>query len=167
MTRNKAIQTINQTTMASTTTLNPVSNASTSSAPAPTAAPLNNNGISASVPDFSTTLGGNAFFELGDAELSDADFAAMLQNYNNSLPTPTTTRMENQTRRQQPPVLYNERTEEAQNDVNFYSPMFDFETISEFLTAEVDMDAFFNFNDASLPSTNTQSGDNDTQFSAN
>lgn len=78
------------------------------------------------VPDLPKTSGGNVVLELGDQALDDEAFAAMLEKYNQSLPpanTPTTVAARNNGN---PVVLYDEPTEAAQTDANFYASVFDY-----------------------------------------
>lgn len=113
--------------------------------------------VSASVTDnnepgdnltFSKTAGGNAVFNLGDEEIDDDHLAAMLTEHNHSIATvPNHVAMTMS--RNATPVLYHERTEDAQNDKNFYSSMIDFE---EFTTSPIDLEDLFDFQAAAMPS---------------
>lgn len=84
------------------------------------------------VPEVTRTLGGNVELELGDENVDDDAFAAMLEQYNNSVTHTTNpvamaiTPVSMGIIESRPPVIYNEPTEEAQNDSNFYSSMHDF-----------------------------------------
>ncbi|KAK4693975.1 hypothetical protein P7C71_g3526, partial [Lecanoromycetidae sp. Uapishka_2] len=85
-----------------------------------------------SAPELTRTLGGNVELELGDEDMDDNALAAMLEQYNNSVPqinNPIVTGIIEST----PPVIYDEPTEEAQNDSNYYSSMHNF---NPFMTDE-------------------------------
>lgn len=71
-------------------------------------------------------IGGNVQLELGDETLDDNEFAAMLEQYNNSV-TQATPAAANDIIESLPPVIYDEPREEAQNDSNFYSSMHNFD----------------------------------------
>lgn len=78
------------------------------------------------VPDLPKTLGGNTVLDLGDETMDDEAFAAMLEKYNQSIPpanTPTAIASRNNGK---PVVLYDEPSEAAQTDANFYSSVFDY-----------------------------------------
>lgn len=78
------------------------------------------------IPDLHKTPGGNAELELGDETLDDEAFAAMLEKYNQSIPpanTPTAVRARNDGKTA---VMYDEPSEAAQTDANFYSSVFDY-----------------------------------------
>ena len=78
------------------------------------------------IPNLPKTLGGKVVLELGDEAMDDEAFAAMLEKYNQSIPpasTPTTVASRNNGN---PVVLYDEPTEAAQTDANFYSSVFDY-----------------------------------------
>lgn len=80
----------------------------------------------AMIPDLPKTLGGNVMLEFGDETMDDEAFAAMLDKYNQSIPpanTPITAAARNNGN---PVVLYDEPSEAAQNDANFYSSVFDY-----------------------------------------
>ena len=82
----------------------------------------------AMLPKFETTQAGNIMVNIGDEDLEDQELAAMLDAYNKDIPAPSTARtrfLQSTTT----PVLYAERSEAAQNDVNFYSSMIDWDTI--------------------------------------
>lgn len=75
------------------------------------------------IPDLHKTLGGNAVLELGDETMDDEAFAAMLEKYNQSIPAannPTAVAIGN------PVIFYDEPSEAAQNDANFYSSILDY-----------------------------------------
>ena len=77
-------------------------------------------------PDLPKTLGGKVVLELGDENMDDETFAAMLEKYNESIPpanTPATVAARNNGK---PVVLYDEPSEAAQTDANFYSSVFDY-----------------------------------------
>lgn len=96
------------------------------------------NQITSSLSELPRTLGGNVELELGDENVDDDTLAAMLDQYNNSLPPPT---VGSYIAQQTPPVIYDEPTEEAQNDGNFYSSMHDFNPFmtDEELASELNM----------------------------
>ena len=71
------------------------------------------------LPELERTEGGNVTFNLGDEGISDEAFAAMLQDYNESLPVSGSTHGKF-LEALAPPVIHWELTEEAQNDKNFY-----------------------------------------------
>lgn len=81
----------------------------------------------ATLPELTRTLGGNVELELGDENVDDNVLAAMLEQYNNSLPPQTNSPAAAMIIQAKPPVIYDELTEEAQNDSNFYSSMHDFD----------------------------------------
>ena len=90
-------------------------------------------------PDLPKTLAGNVTLGLGDEHLEDDDLSAMLEQHNQTLPqvnNPFGAILTNL----QPPVLYDEPTEEAQNDRNFYSSLYDFDSFmsDKELAAELD-----------------------------
>lgn len=78
------------------------------------------------IPDLPKTRGGNLVLELGDEAMDDEAFAAMLEKYNQSIPpanTPTTVAARNNGK---PVVIYDEQSERAQTDANFYSSVLDY-----------------------------------------
>ena len=78
------------------------------------------------VHDLPKTQGGKAVLELGDETLNDEDFAAMLEKYNKSIP-PATTQVAIAARN--PRIsrgIYDEPSEVAQSDYNFYSSVLDY-----------------------------------------
>lgn len=80
----------------------------------------------AMIPDLPKTLGGNVVLELGDETMDDEDFAAVLEKYNQSISpanTLTTVAVGNNGK---PAVFYDEPSEPAQSDANFYSSVFDY-----------------------------------------
>lgn len=91
------------------------------------------------VPDLYKTLGGKAVLELGDENMDDETFAAMLEKYNQAIPpanTPATIAARNNGN---PVVIYDEPTEAAQTDANFYSSVFGYNPFAgnEELTEEM------------------------------
>ena len=72
------------------------------------------------LPDLEKTPGGNPVFTLGDVDLGDDDFAAMLEAYNNSLNLPVNPPQAIGARRlNNTPMIYSERVDEDQDDFNF------------------------------------------------
>lgn len=83
----------------------------------------NNPTDTAAVPGFEKTPTGNAVFTLGDDSIEDdATLMAMVQKHNEDFMASTTHYDESAA-----PVLYHERSEEAQNDASFYSNMLNFD----------------------------------------
>ena len=80
----------------------------------------------AMVPDLPKTRGGNVVLELGDETMDDEAFAAMLEKYNQSIPPANTPNAVAARNNGNPAVFYDEPTEAAQNDANFYSSVFDY-----------------------------------------
>ena len=79
----------------------------------------------ATVPEFETTPTGNAVFTLGDDSIEDdAAIMAMVHKHNKDLMALTTHYDATAA-----PVLYHERSEEAQNDASFYSNMLNFDAM--------------------------------------
>ncbi|KAL8863467.1 MAG: hypothetical protein Q9178_000148 [Gyalolechia marmorata] len=79
----------------------------------------------ATVPEFETTPTGNAVFTLGDDLIEDdAAIMAMVHKHNKDLIALTTHYDATAA-----PVLYHERSEEAQNDASFYSNMLNFDAM--------------------------------------
>ncbi|KAL8781512.1 MAG: hypothetical protein Q9213_005985 [Squamulea squamosa] len=79
----------------------------------------------ATVPEFEKTPTGNAVFTLGDNSMDDdASLMAMVKKYNEDLMAFTT-----HYDKTAAPVLYHQRSEEAQNDASFYSNMLKFDEI--------------------------------------
>ncbi|KAL8772022.1 MAG: hypothetical protein Q9209_002687 [Squamulea sp. 1 TL-2023] len=77
----------------------------------------------ATVPEFEKTPTGNAVFTLGDDSMDDdATLMAMVKKHNEDLMAFT-----NHYDETAAPVLYHERSEEAQNDASFYSNMLNFD----------------------------------------
>ena len=118
------------------------------SAPDPMTAATPNDGLPGGIFKFSRTAGGNAIVDLGDENLKQDQFAAMLMEYNNTIPTAPTPQAA-VSRRNATPVLYNEPSDYAQNDANFYSAMVDFDP---FMSSSTDIGDFFDFQAASLQS---------------
>ena len=118
------------------------------SASVPAISSINNNGDLSGSLTFSKTIGGNAVFDLGDEDIDEDHFAAMLMEYNSSIPV-AAIQTAAVSQRNATPVLYNEHTEDAQNDGNFYSAMVDFDP---FISSSMDLNEFFDFQAASLPS---------------
>ena len=77
--------------------------------------------------------------ELSDKDLSDTDFSVMLQRYNDSIPQANNL-VGAMLAHKIPSVIYDERTEEAQNDANFHSSQHDFNSwmTNEELAAQMD-----------------------------
>ena len=78
------------------------------------------------IPDLPKTVGGKSVLELGDETMDDVAFAAMLEKYNQSIPpanTPTAVAARNNGK---PVVIYDEPSEAAQNDSNFYSSVLNY-----------------------------------------
>ena len=78
------------------------------------------------IPDLPKTLGGKAVLELGDETMDDEAFAAILEKYNQSIPpanTPTAVAARDNGK---PVVIYDEPSEAAQNDSNFYSSVLNY-----------------------------------------
>ncbi|KAL9035634.1 MAG: hypothetical protein Q9180_004758 [Flavoplaca navasiana] len=85
----------------------------------------NNPTDTAAVPGFEKTPTGNAVFTLGDDSIEDdATLMAMVQKHNEEFMASTTNYDESAA-----PVLYHERSEEAQNDASFYSNMLNFDAM--------------------------------------
>ena len=85
------------------------------------------------------TEGGNVIFTLGDIDLDDEEFAAMLETYNNNLNitiNPLQAMLPPAV--QNPPIIYSERVDEEQDDFNFENNAIDWD---EFL---VEADQFAN-----------------------
>lgn len=80
----------------------------------------------ATIPDLPKTLGGNVVLELGDETMDDETFAAMLEKYNQSIPPANTPNAIAARNDGKPAVLYDEPSEAAQSDANFYSSVFDY-----------------------------------------
>lgn len=80
----------------------------------------------AMIPNLSKTRSGNVVLELGDDTLDDAAFAAMLEKYNQSIPTANTPNAVAARNDEKPAVFYDEPSEAAQSDANFYSSVFDY-----------------------------------------
>ena len=77
------------------------------------------------------TEGGNAIFTLGDADLDDEEFAAMLEAYNNNLNiTINPLQAMLPPAAQNPPIIYSERVGEEQDNFNFENNAIDW---NEFL----------------------------------
>ena len=77
------------------------------------------------------TEGGNAIFTLGDADLDDEEFAAMLEAYNSDLNiTINPLQAMLPPAAQNPPIIYSERVDEEQDDFNFENNAIDW---NEFL----------------------------------
>ncbi|KAL8659681.1 MAG: hypothetical protein Q9226_000306 [Calogaya cf. arnoldii] len=75
------------------------------------------------VPAFDKTPTGNAVFTLGDDSIEDdATLMAMIQKHNEDMMASTTPYNETAA-----PVIFHERSEEAQNDASFYSNMLNFD----------------------------------------
>ena len=78
------------------------------------------------IPDLPKTLGGNVVLELGDEAIDDKAFAAMLEKYNQSI-TPANTPAAIASRNNgNPMAIYDEPTEAAQTDANFFSSVLDY-----------------------------------------
>ena len=90
----------------------------------------------APVPHLPETVGGNPMLELGDENLDDDTLAAMLEQYNNTHPQ-VHNQVGNMIFQSPPPVIYDEPTEEAQEQKNFYSNFNTFST-NENLSAEME-----------------------------
>lgn len=88
------------------------------------------------------TASGNAMLDLGSADVHPKTLEAMLIKYNNSFPPATNQVTTTLLAQSTTPVIYDELTEEAQNDSNFYHSQHDF---SPFMTSEeagAEMDSF-------------------------
>ncbi len=107
-----------------------------------------NSGVFVSPFEISRTATGNAVFELGDEDLDDDQLAAILEEYNQTVP-PALTPQAIAVRQNATPVLYNEPTEDAQDDTNFYSALVDYDEIVAFPRT---FDDYFDFQAASLQS---------------
>lgn len=123
----------------------------TASAPTPTDQLTISNDASGDNLAFEKTIGGNTVFDLGDENMEDDHFAAMLMQYNESVPAApnhvAAVALQNVT-----PVLYHERPEDAQNDANFYSSMIEFDA---FISSPMDFNDYFDFKAAAMPSPTT------------
>ena len=102
--------------------------------------------LASGILEFPKTAGGNTILDLGDEDLDEDHFATMLMEYNNTIPADPTPHAA-VLRRNATPVLYNEPSEDAQNDANFYSAMVDFDP---FMSSSTDLSDFFDFQAASL-----------------
>ena len=91
------------------------------SLPAPTFAVSTQEATNVMMPlaELERSEGGNVICNFGDEGISDEAFAAILQQYNDSLPVPGNTQG-HFVETLAPPVIHWELTEEAQNDKNFY-----------------------------------------------
>ena len=89
------------------------------------------------VPKIPETVGGNAMLELGDEDLDDQTLSAMLQQYNDTRPH-INNQVGNVIVHPSPPVIYDEPTEEAQEQKNFYS---NFNTFSSNDSLSAEMEA--------------------------
>ena len=78
------------------------------------------------IPNLHKTLGGKAVIELGDENMDDETFAAMLEKYNKSIPPANTPAAVAARNNGNSVVLYDELSEAAQTDANFYSSVFDY-----------------------------------------
>ena len=78
------------------------------------------------IPDLHKTLGGKAVIELGDEDMDDQTLAAMLEKYNESIPPANTPAAVAARNNGNSVVLYDELSEAAQTDANFYSSVFDY-----------------------------------------
>ncbi|KAL8807375.1 MAG: hypothetical protein Q9182_000714 [Xanthomendoza sp. 2 TL-2023] len=74
------------------------------------------------VPEFEKTSTGNGVFTLGDDSIDDATLLAMVQKHNEDVMTFT-----NNYNDTAAPVIFHERSEEAQNDTNFYANTLNFD----------------------------------------
>ena len=92
------------------------------SAQSPSKAKLN----AAKVPDLPKTRGGSLVLELGDETMDDETFAAMLEKYNQSIPPAYAPAGVVAGINGNPAVFYDEPSEAAQNDANFYSSVLDY-----------------------------------------
>lgn len=107
----------------------PEQNKSSSSANSTSASdesPSSTEQSTAMIPKFPRTLRGNVTFELGDETMDDEAFAAMLEEYNESIPLANIPTLVATGQIQVPAVLYDEQSEAAQSDANFYSSVFDY-----------------------------------------
>ena len=94
------------------------------------------------LPEFEKTPGGNLVVNIGDQDMDDEAFKAMLEEYNKSLPP--LSRQALARAGSGCPVIYNELSEEAQNDFNFYNSMVNWESVErENAQAEADFQAQF------------------------
>lgn len=80
----------------------------------------------AMIPDLPKTLGGNVVLELGDDTMDDETFAAVLEKYNQSISPANTLTNVAVGNNGKPAVFYDEPSEPAQSDANFYSSVFDY-----------------------------------------
>lgn len=78
---------------------------------------------SVTLPDFETTIGGNIVFDMGDEDLEDETFEAMLEKFNATVTSNT-----NLTQAPASTILFSEPTEQGQNDFNFYNSMVNFDS---------------------------------------
>ena len=85
---------------------------------------LETENYSVTLPDFETTYGGNITFDMGDEDLEDETFEAMLEKFNATVTSNT-----NLTQAPASTILYSEPTEQGQNDFNFYNSMENFDSI--------------------------------------
>lgn len=72
------------------------------------------------LPELATTDAGNPMFTLGDFDISDEQLFAMLEVYNQSMPSDTPADA-------WPAVIYAERSEEAQDQYNFFNSVIDYD----------------------------------------
>ena len=96
----------------------------------------------AQISEVPKTASGNAMLDLGSADVHPKTLEAMLIKYNNSFPPATNQVTTTLLTQSTTPVIYDELTEEAQNDSNFYHSQHDF---SPFMTSEeagAEMDSF-------------------------
>ena len=81
--------------------------------------------LSASAQECHQTAFGNFVFTLGDEDVDDNQLLNLLESYNKTIPSPLLPHLERITKT--PAVIYSERSQENQNDINFFDAGLDFE----------------------------------------
>ncbi|MCJ1396772.1 hypothetical protein MMC18_009664 [Xylographa bjoerkii] len=141
MTKKKAATLVNMAealTSSSATsfnTINPVTSGIVSTAnvnPAsvsaiPSSANVASQGVKPSMPaqELQKTATGNFVLTLGDEDMDDDQLLNLLESYNQTIPSPLLPHLERITKT--PAVIYSERSEENQNDANFFDAGLDFQ----------------------------------------
>ncbi|MCJ1323159.1 hypothetical protein MMC15_008513 [Xylographa vitiligo] len=123
-------------TSASTTSLNTITtsasgtmsttNVNPASLPVPIPANVAGQGVklSASAQELQKTTYGNFVLTLGDEDMDDNQLLNLLESYNKTIPSPLPPHLERITKT--PAVIYSERSEENQNETNFFDAGLDF-----------------------------------------
>ena len=97
--------------------------------------------VTLTIPKLPKNLAGNAMLELGDQDLDDDSFKAMLNEYNKSLLSSNNHVHNVLAHTTTTPVIYDEPAEDAQNDANFCLAQQDLNPLS--LNGSVDWDEIF------------------------